>query len=119
MLDGLARGMQRGLRNFKRSWNAICVKIGGRTDFSFRCDFQSLHLPRGRCCAEDPQTAPVSASPRGILLTQSTCFLLGLEVVRVEKLAVIKDQEVVGAKRDNALDRGQLENAAIGFNKQG
>lgn len=40
-------------------------------------------------------------------------------MVQVEKLAVIKDQEVVGAKRDNALDRGQLENAAIGFNKQG
>lgn len=37
-------GMQRGLRNFKRSWNAICVKIGGRTDFSFHCDFQEENV---------------------------------------------------------------------------
>lgn len=45
MLDGLAHVACKGfLRNFKRSWNAICVKIGGRTDFSFRCDFQEENV---------------------------------------------------------------------------
>lgn len=38
--------------------------------------------------------------------------------MKAEKLAVIEDQDVVGVKRDNALDRGHLENTAIDFDKQ-
>lgn len=41
-------GMQRGLRDFKGSWNAICGKIGGRTDISLHYDFQEENVHKAQ-----------------------------------------------------------------------
>lgn len=47
MRDGLAHVARKGFcATSKRSWDSICVKIGGRTDFSFRCDFLEENVHR-------------------------------------------------------------------------